>query len=709
MLRYEKIPNELKQMNRWVLYKLFWDEKRGKYTKRPFNARTGGMAQSNNASTWCDYQTAMNVVHHYDGLGFMLGDGIFGVDIDGVNLDDPVVKDVITTLNSYAEISPSGNGIHVICKGSKPQGACRKGNFECYDKGRFFTVTGNVIEDYTALRDCTESIKPLFNKYLKKEEKIKHTPTISYDIHMSDADIIETIERSKQSSLFTTLYGGNWNGRYHSQSEADLALCNILAFYCQGDYDTIDRIFRTSGLMREKWDELRGINTYGCKVITQAVDSVDAFYNPNHNKKEKVNKQEQVVNPIQAEGISFIMDGKKPMKVAANMKKLLDHKGISVKLNELTRRLEFKGITHDESLADVTFTKIKDICTEYDFKVNKENTYDFVYAVGADNRYNPVTDFLNDCKRKATKGEHDEIDKLLATVGYESTDEKTVTFYNKILLKWLLNCIHMAFNNFEVNRSLEFVIVFKGRQGLGKTRWANSFIPTQFYRDGLTLNLDKNDSVMQATKYWVVELGEIGSTFKKSDVDKLKSFISNKNDEFRHPYGRNFCIYPRRTAFIGTVNDEEFLRDKTGNRRFVVLPVERLEYINDVDMEKLWGQLMHLYDEYTAKDEPLYMTTEEQLFNDTLNVEYTTKSEVEVALDDIFEWESEQLGACTVSDIVKYLQDEQGIYCRTNQVRTALLNRGYKTDKAFYAGKGNAKIRKRFLKVPFVEGLTLPF
>ena len=147
-MTYSKVPEELKQLNRWVTYRLYWDEKRGKYDKKPFNARTGGMAQSNNAATWCDYETAIRVVHLYDGLGFMLGDGIFGVDIDSVELDDPVVKEVITTLNSYAEVSPSGRGIHVICKGSKPQGACRKGNFECYEKGRFFTVTGKVIGNY---------------------------------------------------------------------------------------------------------------------------------------------------------------------------------------------------------------------------------------------------------------------------------------------------------------------------------------------------------------------------------------------------------------------------------------------------------------------------------------------------------------------------------------------------------------------------------
>ena len=86
----------------------------------------------------------------------MLGDGIFGVDIDGVDLKDSIVNEVLTTLGSYAEVSPSGKGIHVICKGTKPQGACRKGNFECYEKGRFL------------LYHCTARLKASYINGLRK-------------------------------------------------------------------------------------------------------------------------------------------------------------------------------------------------------------------------------------------------------------------------------------------------------------------------------------------------------------------------------------------------------------------------------------------------------------------------------------------------------------------------------------------------------------
>ncbi len=277
MMRYDNIPYELKQMNRWVLYRLFWDEKRGKYDKKPFNARTGSMAQSNNPSTWCDYETAMYVVDLYDGLGFMLGDGIFGVDIDGVELKDPVVKEVLTTLNSYAEISPSGKGIHVICMGSKPQGACRRGNFECYDSGRFFTVTGDTIPGYEELKNCTETIKPLYQKYLAREEKtFKSTPRQHYiGESLSDSEVIE---KASKNNKFNDLYHcGNGSG---DASRDDMALINMLVFWTGGNSNQIDRLYRGSALMRDKWDRKQSGTTYGQMTINKCLKTYrGSFYN----------------------------------------------------------------------------------------------------------------------------------------------------------------------------------------------------------------------------------------------------------------------------------------------------------------------------------------------------------------------------------------------------------------------------------------------
>ncbi|MBU3810939.1 MAG: hypothetical protein H9893_04720 [Candidatus Niameybacter stercoravium] len=280
---YSNVPIELKRMNRWVLYRIFLDAKTGKYTKKPFNARTGGMAQSNNPSTWSDYDTAMSVVMHYAGLGFMLGDGIFGVDIDGVEIEDPVVNEVITTLGSYAEVSPSGKGIHVICKGSKPQGACRKGNFECYDKGRFFTMTGKVIKPYTTLRDCTDSIKPLLDKYLKKEETKRPTSTLLGSNQFESLSDSEVLEKASKHSKFNDLYYYGWG--CGDASRDDMALVDYLIFWTGGSSTQIDRLFRESALMRSKWDRRQSGRTYGEITINKCLSTyTGGFYNPHYYK-----------------------------------------------------------------------------------------------------------------------------------------------------------------------------------------------------------------------------------------------------------------------------------------------------------------------------------------------------------------------------------------------------------------------------------------
>lgn len=280
---YSNVPQELKKMNRWILYRLFLDEKTGKYTKKPFNARTGGMAQSNNPNTWCDYGIARSVVENYDGLGFMLGDGIFGVDIDGVDLKDSIVKEVITTLNSYAEVSPSGKGIHVICKGSKPQGACRRGNFECYEKGRFFTVTGKVVKPYTTLKDCTESIKPLFEKYLRREEKSFISTQLAYSQSQFLSDS-EVLDKASKQSKFNDLYYYGWGTG--DASRDDMILINLLIFWTRGNMEQIDRLFRNSALMRNKWDRRQCGTTYGALTIDKCIRTYRGnYYNPHYYKE----------------------------------------------------------------------------------------------------------------------------------------------------------------------------------------------------------------------------------------------------------------------------------------------------------------------------------------------------------------------------------------------------------------------------------------
>lgn len=270
---FDKIPKELKSIKQWVC----WGA-----DKLPKNPKTGGNAQSNNKSTWSDFNTAVKAVDKYgfSGIGFMFAPPYFGVDLDKCLDNADFIEEFVETLQSYTEISTSGNGIHIICKGELPQGNRRKGNVEMYSERRYFIMTGNVYNDkYTEIADCTETIKPLHAKYLA-DNIPKSLPKMTEVVELDDGEIIDKARNCKTGALFQLLYSGNWQGVYSSQSEADLALCNQLAFWTQRDKAQIDRIFRTSGLYRRKWDERRGTLTYGEMTIERAVINCTEVYQP---------------------------------------------------------------------------------------------------------------------------------------------------------------------------------------------------------------------------------------------------------------------------------------------------------------------------------------------------------------------------------------------------------------------------------------------
>lgn len=286
---FEKIPYEMKKCCNWVCWNAIPDEKSHSGIKKvPVCALNGSPAKSNDPSTWTTFDNALIVknAHNFSGVGFMFGDSdYFGVDIDDcrdeveryLNGDKSgIIGEFIETLGSYAEISQSGNGIHIICKGTLPEGVRRKGKVEMYDSGRYFIMTGNQIGHFDEIRNCTESIKNLHEKYLGSTKKTvvnKSTPVEK----MTETEIIAKMCNS--SAKAERLYKGDWSA-YPSQSEADMAFCSILAFWCGGDTMLMDSIYRNSWLMRDKWDRRTSGSTYGRILMEKCVNECTEFYNP---------------------------------------------------------------------------------------------------------------------------------------------------------------------------------------------------------------------------------------------------------------------------------------------------------------------------------------------------------------------------------------------------------------------------------------------
>ncbi|MFN0602679.1 phage/plasmid primase, P4 family [Facklamia hominis] len=297
--RYQHVPAELTEQPNWCCFRLEWDEEREKYTKRPYNPLTGQYSKSNDPLTWVDYDDAEDAVlaknSPYDGIGYFFDGNYYGVDLDNVESEimryqqgdneENIVADFVDLLQSYAEISPSGTGVHIICKGQLPQGGRRKGNIEMYDKGRFFTVTGNRIGDYVGIFDDSEigKINYLHHKYIG-EQSISVEDLSAVDTSTGNdvpiEELIELAKKSKNGLRFQCFMDGKWEQFYKSQSEADLAFCNDLAYWTACDPDKMDAIYRKSAMMRSKWDSKRENSTYGWETIKKAILGTSNTYQP---------------------------------------------------------------------------------------------------------------------------------------------------------------------------------------------------------------------------------------------------------------------------------------------------------------------------------------------------------------------------------------------------------------------------------------------
>lgn len=292
--KYSAIPQELKDYKNWVCWQAYPDPKsHSGISKKPVNPKTGGLAQSNNPDTWSDFETAVRQSGKYSGIGFMFSNSpFFGVDLDDMPNDiedyqnggaDNIISEFVNTLQSYTEFSQSKTGVHIICKGTLPEGRRKakndSGGFEMYENGRFFVVTGNYCSEYGYINDCTESVKPLHSKYLGKTAEPKpNRQNITVNLNSVD-DIVRAACSAKNGSLFKALYSGDFSA-YSSQNEADMAFCNMLAFWCGCDAEKMDAIFRQSGLMRDKWDRKQSGTTYGVITLQKAISGCSQTYNP---------------------------------------------------------------------------------------------------------------------------------------------------------------------------------------------------------------------------------------------------------------------------------------------------------------------------------------------------------------------------------------------------------------------------------------------
>ena len=288
------VPVELAERRQWVGFRLVQRPDSPKPAKVPWRCDGCGRASVADPASWgtlaeAATTAALELERGLDGIGYVFtaDDPFTGVDFDDVWDNGraagwPEAWSWIRRLDSYAEWSPSGRGVHVFVRAEL--GGGRRSSelgLELYDRARFFTVTGRrVPEAPSSIRAAQADVDELA-RLVAPSGPASSMPAAAGGRPplLAEEELIARAHAAANGAKFSRLWAGDWSG-FGSQSEADLSLCAQLVFWLAGDVEAIDRNFRRSGLMREKWDERRGESTYGAETIAKAAATVNRYYDP---------------------------------------------------------------------------------------------------------------------------------------------------------------------------------------------------------------------------------------------------------------------------------------------------------------------------------------------------------------------------------------------------------------------------------------------
>ncbi|MCQ2509426.1 MAG: phage/plasmid primase, P4 family [Lachnospiraceae bacterium] len=296
-VNFINIPAELKSGCRFCVWKM--EKGTGKstrLTKIPYNPVTGGKAQTNNADTFAPFAEVMKsyAMGGYDGIGIRVAAGIGAIDIDHCIREDGSLNDVAASVlgifkDAYFERSPSGSGLRGFFRVEEDfvfdktiyYINNRTHGLEVYLPGatnRFVTVTGNQYRAGSVPLDMS-ALQTVLDSFMKRKTQVTNTH-IEPCSYLTDEQVIEHAKASASGERFMDYYEGNWQKYFDNQSDADMGFLSMLSFWCGCDEEQIDRIFRSSGMMRPKWDRQQAGTTYGAISIRNAVSTCQHIYTP---------------------------------------------------------------------------------------------------------------------------------------------------------------------------------------------------------------------------------------------------------------------------------------------------------------------------------------------------------------------------------------------------------------------------------------------
>lgn len=322
-----------------------------------------------------------------------------------------------------------------------------------------------------------------------------------------------------------------------------------------------------------------------------------------------------------------------PLAHEDNVRALCSHYGITLRRNRMSHEVEVlipgRSFTQADQ-SNETRVVMRDLAVFHGMDYRRMDEH--VLLLAGQNQYHPFLTYLQSCEWD----QKHRLDLLCKTVQVDPENQKICDL---IMKRWLISIVAAVkgYSNKPLPRG---VLVFTGKQQIGKTSWLRYLFPPGCFREGFHLDPSNKDSIIEATKYLCIELGELDATFRRVDISRLKAFIGKPFDEVRVPFDHAASRWPRCTIYAGTVNHEQFLQDQTGNTRFWPIAttgfdLDSVQLLSESGkLLQLWKEVEYLYDQ----GEPWWMSSEEMKWVEEQSEQYRQPSVIEDLLLDTFDW-----------------------------------------------------------------------
>lgn len=677
----------LREYNQFIICKLVpRATSETKMDKIPIDVRTGRPTSAHDKSAWMTIDEAMNYLNnnlvgrdHLLGFVFTKDDPWFFVDIDSCidhhgNYSDLAQSIIARFPGAAMEVSSSGTGLHIFGYAQAIPHRCKRDDLhlELYTKDRFVAfghleyMTGDIYQDFTPhlASYINDYFKPLESMALTNAEWTD-TPDPNWN---GPDDDDELIKKMLSSASFKSKMGAGvavkdlWecnlevlaehyppdesSSMAYGGSNADAALAQHLAFWTGNNCERMLRLMNRSALVRPKWTKHK---TYLNMTITGAKQRQSKFYQA--KKTEVVNPEPEVsfgVSIVDAPGhqtqhVGFLdlKANGKPKATLPNFARLLDHFGIVLRYNAMKREPELmipNEIVCEDGVNNDSITALRSLCNSVDFPTTEVDG--FISRQSKRDIYHPAVDWI---MSKPWDG-IDRLDQLILTLDCDDYE-----LAKMLTRKWSIAAVSHLFDQ---NPKSSGVLVLQGSQNAGKTRWLKSLCKgnKDLFKEGVSLNPHDKDSVKMCIDAWMVELGEVDSTFRRADIAALKAWITRDYDEFRSAFERKADKYVRRTIVSATVNPSDYLKDATGNRRYWTISVgPGMNPDHDVDMQQYWAQMKV---EYDKGEEVTWLRDDEYARLCDYNEAHTVIDSYQEALHDAYDQNAERTRQMTVTEIL---------------------------------------------------------